>query len=108
MIHSIVFISKILLFFIPVICICYEIEINLSDTKNGMLPVKIICNSFDEKTNTEEDHKVLWQGREFGFEDQHKITNSVGGQALIPNVTIKSTDEHRCYILTPLKGKGKQ
>lgn len=108
MIHFKVCINKILLLFVPVICLCYEIEINLSDTKNGMLPVKIICNAFDEKTNAEEDHKVLWKGREFGLEDKHKLINSADKEHVIPNVTIKSTDEHKCYILTPLQKNDKE
>lgn len=100
MLYSAIFRSKILLLLVPILCYSYDLEIKLSDT-HGSRPIKIACNAVDNKTNMEEDHKVLWQGREFGFEEQRKISSQVGGQALMPNVTIKSTDKHRCYILTP-------
>lgn len=107
MAHYYLFRSKIILLVVPVLCYCYDIEINISDT-HGSKPIKIVCNSVDNETKMEEGHTVLWQGREFGFEDQHKITNSADGKTLMPNITIKSTDIHQCYILKELPQRGKE
>ena len=101
MTYSAIFRRKVFLFIVPAICFCVDLEINLSD-KYGTKPIKIVCSSADNKTKMEEEHRVLWQGREFGFEDQHKLIYSPNGEPMMPNVTIKSTDQHKCYILTPL------
>lgn len=106
MVHYALYRSKIILLVVTVLCYCHDLEINVLDS-HGSIPVKIVCNSVGNETKMEEDHKVLWHGREFGFQDQHKIINSAYGRILMPNLTIKSGDVHQCYILTPLKERGK-
>lgn len=106
MAHFSLFRSKIILLVVPILCYCYDIEINISDI-HGSKPIKIVCNAVDNETKMGEGHTVLWQGREFGFEDQHKIINSAHGKTLMPNITIQSKDIHQCYILKQQGQHGK-
>lgn len=88
-VFSLIYISK-----------CYELEINLTN-KLGSNSIKIICGPADEKYNLQEEHNILWEGSQFGMDDQQKLINKVKGDALVPNITVNSSDRHRCYLLTP-------
>lgn len=82
-------------------CQCFELEINFSD-KHQTKPFRVICSDQNDKTNLSiGDHDVLWEGSEFGREELSKLAREGGN--LMPNITVKSTDQHKCYILSPVK-----
>lgn len=86
---------------------CFFVEINLHG-KNDTRSLKLLCGPPSENMNLKYRHKVLWYGSEFGNDDRQRLAGDLEADSLVPNLSIKSSNRHLCYLIASEDFEGNQ